>query len=245
MRRFVCTVSISILVLTLAVSAPGQTRAPSSTNQQKTAEEFFLAGYALEKEHQYEQALEQYAAAIRIDPKHFGAHVNSGGCYLSLKKFESAVAEFKAAANLKPNDAYVQFNLGVACAQLRRRQDAMASFKEALRLEPKMGRAYSALAALYADGGDYEAGIKVLIEATQLVEDNAIFYFQLGELHLAAGALSSATEAFQRVIATRPGFVSARLRLGAAYERMARYSDAADVYRQSIEIEPGNAEAHV
>ena len=139
-------------------------RAP---NRPKTANDYFAADMALQHAGQYQKALEQYTAALRLEPKHFAAQVNAGICNLALKNFESAISAFKAAASLGPDEPHVQFDLGVACAGAGRTLDAIAALKEAIRLDPKMTQAYRALALFYGDKGDYEAAVRLMSQAAQ------------------------------------------------------------------------------
>ena len=140
--------------IVLALVGLSALTAVAQSQQPKTADDYFGAGMTLQRSAQYEKALEQYAAALRLEPKHFGAQVDSGVCDLALKKFESAINAFRTAANLRPDDAHVQFDLGVACAGAGRSLGAIDAFKEAIRLDPNPSAPYKNRAQAYRALGD-------------------------------------------------------------------------------------------
>ena len=97
-----------VLSLTITVAAQQQS--------QKSAEEYAAAGLAAQQAGKHEEALQHYSAALKLNPKHFGAQFNSGVSYMILRKFEDALTAFKSAAALRPDDPHVQFAVGKATA---------------------------------------------------------------------------------------------------------------------------------
>jgi predicted Zn-dependent protease len=87
-----------------------------SQQPEKTATEYVLAGIAAQKAGKHEEALQQYAAAIKLEPKNFGAQFNSGVSLMILHRPQEGLSAFKIAAALSPNDAVVQFALAKAYA---------------------------------------------------------------------------------------------------------------------------------
>src|SRR5262245_23889758 len=51
-----------------------------------TAANHVQAGLAAQRAGQCEQALREYAIALQLDPKNFGAQFNSGSCYVVLQR---------------------------------------------------------------------------------------------------------------------------------------------------------------
>src|SRR6185503_7366677 len=114
---------LPILILLAFAVATAQPKQPV------TAQNYFEAGVAAQRAGETEKALAQYLQALKLEPKHFGATVNSGVCYLILEKYESAVSAFQAAARIKPDEARVQLYLGQACAAAGRSLEAIDAFK--------------------------------------------------------------------------------------------------------------------
>src|SRR5258705_10228506 len=97
-RTAIRTIALLAIVWSATTALSAQSPPP------KTAAEYYSAGLALQLAGEQEKALEQYRAALKLEPKHFGAQVNSGVSHLILEKYESAVDAFKAAASINPSE---------------------------------------------------------------------------------------------------------------------------------------------
>ncbi len=117
--------SLIILVCVLSLNAI----IAAQQQQPKTAEEYVVAGIAAQRAGNHQEAVQLYAAALRLNPKDFGAQFNSGSSYMELRKFEDALTAFKAAAALRPDEARVQFALGSAYAATGNSLEAIDAFK--------------------------------------------------------------------------------------------------------------------
>src|ERR1051325_9497483 len=87
---------VLLSMLGMAAAAYGQTERP------KTAAEYFSEGLRLQRTGENEKAADAYRAALRLDPKHFGACVNLGFTLMTLGKYEDAASAFKDAAAISP-----------------------------------------------------------------------------------------------------------------------------------------------
>lgn len=93
----------------------------------------------------YEEAIEAYRQAIKLNSKLSKPHNNLGLAYAALNRLEEAVAEFKEAARLKPDYVEAHYNLGVAYVQLGRKQDAEAEKKTLVKLKSELATKLAAL----------------------------------------------------------------------------------------------------
>ncbi|MDX6613045.1 MAG: hypothetical protein QOD75_2231, partial [Blastocatellia bacterium] len=115
-------------VLSLAMIASAQQPAA------KSADDYVAAGIAAQAAGKHEEALPQYATALKLQPKNFLAHYNSGVAYSMLQKFEEALKAFQAAVALEPREPQVHLALGDAYAANGRTLEAIDALKEAIRL---------------------------------------------------------------------------------------------------------------
>src|SRR5215208_6091851 len=76
-----------------------------SQQPEKTAAEYVQAGVAAQRAGKHEEALQHYAAAIKLEPRNFGAQFNSGTAFMILHKWQEALSAYKIAVALSPNDA--------------------------------------------------------------------------------------------------------------------------------------------
>ena len=99
------TIVLAVLLLITSTSFAQQ--------PEKTVAEYVAAGVAAQRAGDCEEALRQYAAAIKLDPKDFGAQFNSGACSMALRKGEQALSFFKVAVELKPNEPMTHYGLHI------------------------------------------------------------------------------------------------------------------------------------
>jgi tRNA A-37 threonylcarbamoyl transferase component Bud32/predicted Zn-dependent protease len=82
------------------------------------------------------KALDEYRAALRLNPDHFWARFQVGRCYLSLGENAEGVEALGTCIALKPKSPWAYTVRGLALAQLKRFVEAEADFSEALALAP-------------------------------------------------------------------------------------------------------------
>jgi tetratricopeptide (TPR) repeat protein len=98
---------------------------------------------------QVDEAIEEYEAALGIDPYDVTAHDNLGSAYLTKGMVERAIEHYRAALMVEPYSLKTIYNLGVAYQRKGLVDKAIESYKLALTLSPdsartrlKLGRAY-------------------------------------------------------------------------------------------------------
>ena len=104
----------------------------------------------------YRQALDDFAAAIAIDPSIPSAHFNRGYALDSLGEHEGALVAYDRSIALRPDDAAAWFNRAMACAALQRHHEAIAALDRAIALDPMDPDSYELRASEYSDIGNVE-----------------------------------------------------------------------------------------
>ena len=66
----------------------------------------------------YEEAIESYKQAIRIDPDDAKGHYNLGNTYFKSGKYKEAIESYKQAIRINPDYANAHYNLGVVYDKL-------------------------------------------------------------------------------------------------------------------------------
>jgi tetratricopeptide (TPR) repeat protein len=97
----------------------------------------------------FDIAIEDYQAAIRLNPAYPEAHKGLGQVFLHKGNLDGAIVELKESARLKPEDAQTHRNLGSALFLKRNLDDALTELGEAIRLEPKNPDGHLFLANVY------------------------------------------------------------------------------------------------
>jgi tetratricopeptide (TPR) repeat protein len=106
---------------------------------------YYNLGNAYEDLGQYEEAVEAYQKAIKLNPGLSKPHNNLGLAYAALARLAEAVAEFNQAVKLRSDYAEAHFNLGLAYLQSGRAQEAAEQQKILVKLKPELAATLDAL----------------------------------------------------------------------------------------------------
>src|SRR5208282_4190782 len=85
---------------------------------------------------QVDKVIEQYQAAVDLQPDLVQARNNLGDALLRTGRIEEAIAQFQEAVNLLPHSTMVRNNLGDAYLRQGQVNEAMAQFQKTLEFEP-------------------------------------------------------------------------------------------------------------
>ncbi len=111
-------------------------------------------GVVFREQGKVDAAIDQFRAALRINPNDADSHNNLGTVLRQKGKIEEAMAEYQLALRLKPNLAEAHYNLGIALLQKGRAAEAMGQYQEALRIDPANRKIQNNLAWLLATSAD-------------------------------------------------------------------------------------------
>ena len=88
----------------------------------------------------YEKALEEYQAALAVNPQHVLALRGRAETLILLKQEHKAIAIYDELIALEPDfAAYYYANRGIAHDRLGEHQQALADYRRAISLEPETG----------------------------------------------------------------------------------------------------------
>lgn len=87
---------------------------------------------------EYQNAIDSYQQAIKLDPTLSKPHNNLGLAYAALNRLDEAAAAFTEAVRLKADYAEAHFNLGVAMMLLGKKQQAEQQQRILNKLKPEL-----------------------------------------------------------------------------------------------------------
>ncbi|WP_431897748.1 tetratricopeptide repeat protein [Nonomuraea sp. bgisy101] len=184
------------------------------------------------------EALEDYAAAIAIDPAFPDYYLDRGNLWFTLGRHPEALADYESAIALSPPLPEAYYNRAELRVALGEDEAALADFGHVMELDPGYLDAYINRAGLLA-GLDRDAEAMADVRAgLAIAPGNPYLLAVLGQLETAAGRHEEAARALDAALAAAPALATAWAARGALrYERGDMAGAVADLTR-AIELEP-------
>jgi tetratricopeptide (TPR) repeat protein len=191
--------------------APGALPAKMNTDAgpRLNASTYFAHGHLLERQGNYEGAVEQYQRALALSPNMVSARNRLGICLNKLGRHAEASAQFRLAIQQNHTDGYLQNNLGFSLYLEGKNIEALAALAAAIELQPDYGRAHMNKGIVLAKMGDYPAA---LTEFT-LAAGEADAHYNLGVIQSEDGDYAAAAHSLESALKLNPGFEAARQQL--------------------------------
>lgn len=198
-------------------------------------------GEALSAVGRDDEAIEQFNAALKIDPEHTGALIDLGHLAVLNKRLTEADGYFREVVELTTGGDFeaasdrrevALYQLGVISVSQRRYEDAIGYLKEALRIRKDASDTYYFL-ALAMDGiDDTEGAIRQLEIAVAFDPNFGQAQYYLGQLHMRAGNDVKASEHFAAAVKADPEAPEPQ-------EALEQFGSAADLLAQARELRDG------
>jgi Flp pilus assembly protein TadD len=217
----------------------------------ETAELHSMLAEDYEKQSKFLPAAGEYQRAAQMDPNE-NSIFDWGAELLRHKNLQEAEQVFESGVRLYPQSWRLNTGLGVAWHMLGNDQDAVAPLVHAVDLKEADPRSYSFLATLGRVPADQSPQVTARFAryaAGNPESGEAQLYYaaNLWQTEEASNDTSHADrieELLKRAIALNPRLAQAHRQLGVLYARRDDYRDAAAEFKQAIELDRSQPDAH-
>ncbi|MBV9265806.1 MAG: tetratricopeptide repeat protein [Acidobacteriaceae bacterium] len=145
----------------------------------------FRSGQAAAAQLNYDRAIAEFQAVLKIDPTVVQARANLGLMYYSTGEYSKAAKELSQAARTKPDLLPAQLFLGLSDLKLGNAGDAVVALRHAARLDPNNVEAARGLLACYVTLSDYGPAFEQLQFFADCDDEQSLFV--AGQAHLDIG----------------------------------------------------------
>ncbi|HEV3513819.1 MAG TPA: tetratricopeptide repeat protein [Candidatus Sulfotelmatobacter sp.] len=136
---------------------------------------------------QYDQALTEFEAAAKADPKLPFVHFNLGLVHLNKQEYGQARDEFLRDAEVEPDLALDYNELGNVYWLMQDDKDAEKSYREALRRDPRLVDSRLGLAKIYQKQGKYALALPEVDGAVKIDPERPESHYVRGQVLLHLG----------------------------------------------------------
>jgi len=188
-------------------------------------------------------AIEQFQAALVLNPAHVKSLYNLGNALSVTDRREEAVETYRRAIEIEPANGRVCYELGRVLGELGRSDKAAAAYREAIRLLPDDPRPRVNLGIILASWGEAERAMALYREAIAVRPDQKDAHYNLGNSLAGLGRFQEAESEYRRAIESHPGFADARVNLGVVLLRQGRAEEARRQFEAALRIDPAHAKS--
>lgn len=199
---------------------------------------YFHCGKAYSAIQDFQNGIEQYSEAIRLNPEDAIAYTNRGIAKDALKRFEDAIADFNEAICIDPKNYKAYNGRGSSKAALGRYEEAIADYDAAIRINPVYAKAYSNRGADKVALGRHAEAIADYNEAIRISPGLAEAYSNRGSANVCVGQIEESISDYDRALRINPGFVEAYFSRGDAKANLGRFAEAIADYDEAIRLRP-------
>lgn len=202
-------------------------------------------GQHLLSAHAGEKAIEQFRAALSLDPDHAETHAWLALALSDAKRFDAALHEIDLGLAGEPNNSFYVFVKGVVYAGCDRWKEAQKYFEEAVALAPSVAKYHAHLAQSFyhqEKKAEAEAAARAALELDP-EEETALLY--LGFCLLDARRMAEAGVHFERALQLDPDNSDAHNAIGLHFLQNKQHDKALHHIREALRIDPqSNAAQH-
>ena len=191
----------------------------------------------------FDEAMDSYDEAIRLNPYYADVYNNRGAIFQKARRYGDALANYDKALTLRPDYAEAHNSRGAALQAMKHYDVALASFDTAIALKPGYAEAHSNRAATLHEMRRYGEALVSYDEAVALNPNYANAYSGRGITLHALKRHEEALASFNVAIMLRPDFAEAYNNRGDTLQDLKRHDDALASFDKAITLKPDYAEA--
>ena len=187
-------------------------------------------------------AIEEYSAAIALDPSFSIARANLGNALIRNKDLVGARAQFEAIRGRDQTSVLAAEGFADIAAAEGRPAEAVRLLLEAAELDPQSPRYYSKAGRLEMEAGNTAAAVKLLERALELDPGHLPAFAQLGAMYVGNDDYTSAAKIYRAAADYAPEDADAQASYGRIQAILKEWDGSLASYGRAVALEPASAE---
>lgn len=218
------------------------TSSPETLGESATA--FIRRGDAKYNRQDYEAAIADYSAAIRLSPDSAQAYLGRGNAKYALEQYQEALQDYDESLKQDPNYAYALNGRGNVKFALKEYEAAIADFNQAIQANPQFVLAFYNRGNVKSALKEHRAAIEDFSQAIRLNPHYEPAYLQRGIAKAALTNYAGAIEDYSAAIRLNPENDNAFNSRGVARYKLGDSRQAIEDFNEAIRLNPENPFAY-
>lgn len=192
----------------------------------KTAENYYQRGNAYLKLNRFDQAIDDFSQAIKLDDSHDGAYFGRGLAYGRLQMFEKGIADLSVFIARNPESSLAYTKRGVRRIWAGQFKLAEQDLTKAIALDPKNAEAYDDLGVMDARQGNYQQALQRFNKVVDIDPSYSKGFHNLAMTHYILGNYDAAYSHINKALELMPNDKNALLLKGETMLKLGMQQEA-------------------
>lgn len=201
---------------------------------------FNRRGLAYMELKRFPEAVSDFTAVIRLNPKIAGYFDNRQNAFKGQGRLEEALADANEAVRLAPTYSFVYFGRGNIFTVMGRSNLALKDYTTAISLDPNNAGLYGGRGEIFLKIGSLREAIADFDEAIRLDPKNPAAYNRRGAAYSEEREYDRAIEDFNEAIWVDPKYAPAYSNRAVVFEKRGEFARALADYEASLVLAPGD-----
>lgn len=199
-------------------------------------------GLALLEAQRFDEAGEEFRAALQINPAVEKAHYGLARVHLAQNKSSQAAAELEQAMREDPHNGEIHTDYGFVLDRLGRNDQANAEYEKAVRMSPKSAKAHYNYAMFLFGHGSTDKAIGEFEAAARWKSNQPEVYYYLGRAYFLKNDLLNAQANYEEAARLDPN-APVHNSLGVVYMKLGERIKAIAQFKEALRLQPSDSTA--
>ena len=199
---------------------------------------YYKLGEALAQRGKWAKAIENFEAALRINPRYIYAHTALGFVFANQGRLTEALEQFDDALRIAPRFARAHTGLGLVFASQGKLSEASDHFRRALESAAGDAQAHFYLGLILKKQGQWAEAAAHFRQAVQADPNSEQAQYQWGLALAEEGKLSEATDHLRAAVRIDPRSAEAHRSLAEVLMREGRSDEAEEQFQEARKLRP-------
>src|SRR5947209_8744509 len=187
-------------------------------------------------------AVEQFRAALRLDPNYVDAWFHLGLAYHQARKTDEAMEALEETLRQRPEYLEARYMLADCCAKRGDLKGELKLLAEVMRTQPGFAEAHYNYGLALKNQEKVQEAVEELRAAVRLSPDNPKYLLALG-VGLAAVDKREAVEVLRKALQHGPDDTTGHYNLGLALAAAGEDTSAVQEFKRALELNPAHSQA--